>query len=391
MSTRQHDHHDGGGAAVEPTATHDLRHSCLNPRLLLLVCVMQCYLILCLLVYINPTLTTRTVNGIEPLTSSIPLTVRQPGETEKIRAPRLRDDSNHTAILVWRWPYGQYSGPIDCRDVLNIDGCSITTDRSMYHKAHGVVFHHKDTVLNLGDMPALQRPFFQKWVWMNFESPTNSPKSPEIENIFNLTCTYRADSDIPVPYGFLVPRIPDTEMFQPPPKDKLICWVISNYNPDHARSKYYQELSSHIDIHVYGNAAGYHIPNDQFMPLLASCKFYLAFENSIHTDYITEKLYKPLLAGSVPIVLGAARQNYEKYVPSTAFIHIHDYNSVSDLVAHIRTLDKNRTLYLNYFQWRRHYTVHPTKFWQTPVCHICAHIKTHTGRKITNIHDWFWV
>ena len=34
-------------------------------------------------------------------------------------------------------------------------------------------------------------------------------------------------------------------------------------------------------------------------------KFVIAFENAIEEDYVTEKFYDPLLAGSVPVYLGA--------------------------------------------------------------------------------------
>lgn len=45
----------------------------------------------------------------------------------------------------------------------------------------------------------------------------------------------------------------------------------------------------------------------KFYKLMAKYKFTLAMENSICDDYITEKLWRPLHLGSVPIVLGSPK------------------------------------------------------------------------------------
>ncbi|CAM4640701.1 unnamed protein product [Leuciscus chuanchicus] len=163
-----------------------------------------------------------------------------------------------TILLIWMWPFGH---PFDlglCSSMYDIHGCHLTVNKSQFNKAHGVLFHHRDINGDLSNMLKLPRPPFQKWVWMNMESPSNSGQRSNLNNLFNLTTTYRQDSDIMVPYG---------------------------------------------------------------------CKFYLSFENSIHKDYITEKLYNPLSLGTVPVVLGPPRKNYEEFISGSAFIHVDDFNS----------------------------------------------------------------
>lgn len=44
---------------------------------------------------------------------------------------------------------------------------------------------------------------------------------------------------------------------------------------------------------------------DDLITLVAKYKFTIAIENAICDDYITEKLWRPLIAGSVPIYLGS--------------------------------------------------------------------------------------
>jgi len=45
--------------------------------------------------------------------------------------------------------------------------------------------------------------------------------------------------------------------------------------------------------------------NEDFFKLMAKYKFTIAFENAIGDDYITEKLWRPLILGSVPIYMGS--------------------------------------------------------------------------------------
>lgn len=54
-------------------------------------------------------------------------------------------------------------------------------------------------------------------------------------------------------------------------------------------------------------------------------KFYLAFENSICHDYITEKFYNALQYRTVPIVYGGA--NYQALAPKGSFINVKDFSS----------------------------------------------------------------
>ena len=45
----------------------------------------------------------------------------------------------------------------------------------------------------------------------------------------------------------------------------------------------------------------------EILQLVAKYKFALAFENALCTDYITEKFWRPLKVGTIPIVYGSDR------------------------------------------------------------------------------------
>ena len=90
-------------------------------------------------------------------------------------------------------------------------------------------------------------------------------------------------------------------------------------------------------VTIYGSCASKLAPNQTISSKIRShgywtlfktiknFKFYLAFENSVCKDYITEKFFQnALLSGVVPIVLGGrTRKDYEKFVPGDSFIHVH--------------------------------------------------------------------
>ena len=83
--------------------------------------------------------------------------------------------------------------------------------------------------------------------------------------------------------------------------------------------------------------------------------FYLSFENSRCSDYVTEKLFSnAILGGAVPIVSGASREFYERLAPRTGFIHVDDFVNVQELADRINFLLKpvNYEEYLKYHEWR---------------------------------------
>jgi hypothetical protein len=81
-------------------------------------------------------------------------------------------------------------------------------------------------------------------------------------------------------------------------------------------------------------------------------KFTFAAENSETDDYVTEKLFGTLSAGSVPVYLGAS--NVHKFVPSPkSIINVADFKSTKELAEFLIELDKNDTKYQEYLAWKK--------------------------------------
>ncbi|XP_036602227.1 alpha-(1,3)-fucosyltransferase 4 [Trichosurus vulpecula] len=331
-------------------------------------------------------------------------------------------------VLMWWEPFvgkDRSHGPVpDCQRLFNLSGCRLLTDRKAYWEAQAVLFHHRDLVWTqdwppprsepgdkLLDTAAaegvdtastngqLGRPSGQRWVWMNFESPSNTPRLESLDgSLFNWTLSYRADSDVFVPYGYLYPRSSPRD--QPSGlfpslarKQGLVAWVVSHWNEEQARVKYYYELRRFLQVDVYGQGGpGQPVPDTGLLHTVARYKFYLAFENSQHLDYITEKLWRnSFLAGAVPVVLGPSRANYERFMPRNAFIHVDDFPDAATLATYLRFLDRNRNEYKRYFEWRRRYAVHILSFWDEPWCRTCQalQIAGDQPKKMTNLASWF--
>ena len=79
---------------------------------------------------------------------------------------------------------------------------------------------------------------------------------------------------------------------------------------------------------------------------------YLAFENSIVEDYITEKLWGAYAAGTIPVYYGAP--NVRDHIPPDSAVFVSDFSSVKELAAHLNAILANKTLFDFYHQWRRH-------------------------------------
>ena len=85
--------------------------------------------------------------------------------------------------------------------------------------------------------------------------------------------------------------------------------------------------------------------------MLKHYKFFLAFENSEYSNYTSEKLWRGLYAGAVPIVFGAP--NTREYMPhDDAVVMVADFASIAALADYIRRASADETLYARHHAWR---------------------------------------
>ena len=229
-----------------------------------------------------------------------------------------------------------------------------TEDRRRINEADAVIFH----------LPSLDRLFFRRkragqvWVawFMECEQHYRRLRSERFMSRFDLEMSYHQDADIMVSY------IPEPlRTMQPNPliakrHDHLMCSFISGRADRSGRVAYLKELSRLIDIHQYGRRGDRVIPNDKGletkMELCSRYKFTFAFENAIAPDYVTEKFFEPLLAGSVPVYLGAP--NVENFAPvENCFINAADFSGPQALANYLLELDRDQDAFQHYLNWRQ--------------------------------------
>ncbi|XP_071353285.1 alpha-(1,3)-fucosyltransferase 4-like [Trachinotus anak] len=306
----------------------------------------------------------------------------------------VSEEDSAVTLLVWTHPFGRYRKLPDCAELFQIHGCALTDDVRAYPRADAVIVHHREVATGTAELPPEPRPSWQKWIWMNYESPTHTPRLRRFEGVFNLTMSYRTDSDIFLPYGSLTPGVRTAGTAQVLLRPRLVAWVISNWSESHARVAFYHQLRRYVPVDVFGRA-GRPVPEDggagSVARLVGRYQFYLALENSQHTDYITEKLWNAVLAGAVPVVLGPGRSNYERFLPREAFIHVDDFPSVRGLARYLLMLRRNPARLRRHLAWRGGYSVHQPAFWAEHYCTACRAVRRSRGRTdvVKDLASWF--
>ena len=284
------------------------------------------------------------------------------------------------------------------------ESCEITRDPQRFEDSHAVVFHAKDLPISKGLARLRSKsPFInQLWVYFNLESPINTRKLRQNEMLFNFTITPMRSSDLYHPYGYHFAKA-ETEVEQEKDfyetKIRFIAWCVSNCKVEY-RNGYVKIMQKYTTVDVYGGCSGLfgtssvcERESHGCNKFLATYKFYLAFENSLCEDYVTEKYWGALHRGNVPIVMAA---NNDTMIPGS-YINVLDFKTVRDLVKYLEFLDGNREAYMKYFLWRSNFELdflpgdsRRSDIWLPQFCDILLD-RDWSQRKIVNISHFYSV
>nr|CAD2161478.1 unnamed protein product [Meloidogyne enterolobii] len=283
--------------------------------------------------------------------------------------------------------------------------CIYTDNRTLEQQASLLVFHIRD---NLDKMPEHRTPQ-QLYTFFILESPPHTwglgrDVPPDF---FNITMTYRADSDVYYPYDMFEEYtkkdlenglVTDDQIWTEneidkkiKAKDKLALQFVSNCNTKSLRELYVNKLKNLTQITQIGTCLdGKRVCNEECADkLIDSHHFYFAFENSVCVNYVTEKFWK-LKKLIVPVVL--SRKIFKGLnIPDDLFIAADDFKSPKDLVSFLEKLSADKKQYKSYFNWTKKYkkTEYSNDI-SNPLCNLCKMAHIHKKElKIKNIYD-FW-
>jgi alpha-1,3-fucosyltransferase len=337
-------------------------------------------------------------------------------------------------ILYWTQYFGTKDYEFKPGDIVfkdagcRVTNCLLTDDRSLLNTSDAVIFHIND--FDDRDMPdPLHRRPNQRFIFHNYETMVgfdDYPMFTQTKHFFNWTMTYRRDSDIydVRTYGAIQRRTnalpPPTsmpvrlgpEVLPPDPasmmmtnhnksissrhfllakKTKMVAWFASHCRTDSLREKYFQLVGQHVPIDTYGSCGSLKcvpLRSEKCDKLLDSYKFYVAAENAICPDYVTEKFYRAMAADIVPIVYGGA--DYSAYAPPMSYINAGDFKSPKALADYLKLLDENDGLYLKFFDWKKDYEVvrKPVSGW----CELCEKLNDPQQKQkvYADMTDWWY-
>ena len=342
--------------------------------------------------------TLRHLSSIERVSGQYPLPNTSKHDVQRRKRPPSRKRNYHINLVLWnsfhnakRWWH------IDASRVMRRCGqcsCTFLYDRKFVENVDAILFDYNKDLIRFNpklhlNLPSIRKPE-QYWILYNHE-----PELKERSNIlfgtikggtFNLSATYKDNSDIVLKYGKCVPRTKRNYTTEGVNfalnKTGIVVWLVSNCLTTSGRMEYVEELKIHISVDIAGKCGDRNLSDlfgvvDYISPVeaLNRYKFYLAFESTFCEQYITEKIFKILQDDIrvVPIVRGAGP--YENVLPAGSYINAADFASPKDLADYLHKLDQDDNLYNQYFKPREHYICHNlfASLYTWP-CHICNEI-----------------
>jgi hypothetical protein len=280
-----------------------------------------------------------------------------------------------------RTPFEQINCPVT--------NCELTNDRSRFKDSSFVLFHLRNRIDYLPKEP---RPKDQRWIHVIFESPLNCHLCDSFKDVFNLTASYKQESDFSSLfwldsglYWDLNSKYSEyNDVFSN--KTKLIGTLISNCNDPTGRMHYINELKKYIPVDIYGTC-GIQCPDGHSKWYTNGCreyisknyKFYLLFENSFCKGYVTEKFFNSFRYDSIPVVLGAG--DYSYYIPKSGYINTMDFETPESLANYLHYLSNNKTAYNSYFIWKKYINFEMNPSRMGFLCEMCIqlHLEDQVG------------
>lgn len=229
---------------------------------------------------------------------------------------------------------------------------------------------------NFYDLPLPRDPERHIWGLSLAESPNNAPLLvyERSLNLFNYSSTFSRYSDLPFPLHYMLSleNVTSTKYYvKTSIKNSFlkelspILYLQSDCATTTERDKYVTELMKYQRVDSYGRCLKNkelpsHINNfnyiymdkldeNDFLKFVAKYKFVIAIENAVCNDYVTEKFWRAIHLGVVPIYFGSP--SIKDWLPNKkSAILFEDFPTAKLLSVHINELMRDDDLYEEYLE-----------------------------------------
>ncbi|KAJ1143262.1 hypothetical protein NDU88_009573 [Pleurodeles waltl] len=294
------------------------------------------------------------------------------------RGPGNNDSRRNKELPILLW-WSESIFPHFPGDTERIDcprgSCLVTKNKKvqLYKRTKSIIFYGTD--FRAYEVPLPRLPH-QTWAVFHEESPMNNYVLSHLPGItlFNYTATFRRESDYPLSLQWL----PSIEYLQNPavPLIEKNEWVKGGHGPvlyiqSHCdvpsdRDRYVQEFMKYIQVDSYGKCLNNRkLPNvrledtstattedPEFMLFVSKYKFHLAMENALCQDYMTEKLWRTMHLGAIPIYRGSA--SVQDWMPNDhSVILVDNFPEPRVLAEFIESLNRDNAKYLRYLEYKK--------------------------------------
>ena len=201
--------------------------------------------------------------------------------------------------------------------------------------------------------PGAVKTPWQLWGYYSLESPAiySEMDSAAHMALFDLELSTRLSSHVPMTFAprdaEVVRRALSTEK-----SDSAIALYLQG-NCVVERDAWVLELMKHVRIDSLGKCLknGVYPDNVGTVELISRYKFFIAFENSVATDFVTERVFNAWIAGAVPIYRGAP--NIAAFAPAPhSYISADEFASSKELGEYLQYLNTNASAWREYLSFK---------------------------------------
>ena len=217
--------------------------------------------------------------------------------------------------------------------------------------------------------------------------------------------TYSKKADIHLPYGELK-RKQEAQMHRKrnyleiaKNKTKDAIWVVSNCATPGNRELYVKTLKKYIDVDIFGECgkpfcgkAHDHELGDCFSTLNTSYRFYLAFENTLCEEYITEKFFENYKYDIILVSRGGRPRTRPVGGNKIAYISASDFTNAHALGSYLKKLKQNMTKYAEMLAVKDEYEIISyQELFQNAMCQTCERLHNLDKHRQTYKDVYHWM